>query len=462
MKRATSIGSGRIRRIDWLLLLVLNLALTPHPVAGADRALVLESIRIEGAARTGRSTVLDDLPLQEGSAVTPDQILDAVDELRRADIFAAVDFRTERGSERGRFVLVLVVEERGLDFRFGTGYHDLDGWYLIPAQLRFDNRLGRGERLRLQANVGYRIGGLELVMDDRRFAGGAGFWEAKLAGHAIDHPYFVDGVEYRHRVEQGEAGALAGWRMGRTRVQFGARFERIDPDSSAEAAQDDPFRDIERGEELAFADLPGGVASRVGESERTVLHAQFEVDSRSRRRVSFTPAAGVWGRVRAETFAGADDPSFSGVTADLRAYRAVAGGALALRLRGGAVQTDAAFYDRYHLGGLYTVRGFPSQSLSPPEGDTRFWTAAVEFRAPLAGRPDRPRVLGFVFADAGDGWQQSGAGSAGGEDAAASAGFGFRIRVPWFDSLGIDFGMPITESPVDEAFHGNAALGWNF
>jgi outer membrane protein assembly factor BamA len=141
------------------------------------------------------------------------------------------------------------------------------------------------------------------------------------------------------------------------------------------------------------------------------------------------------------------------VTADLRAYRAVAGGALALRLRGGAVQSDAAFYDRYHLGGLYTVRGFPSQSLSPPEGDTRFWTAALEFRAPLAGRSDRPRVLGFVFADAGDG---------DGKPAAASAGFGFRIRVPWFDSLGIDFGMPITESPVDEAFHANAALGWNF
>jgi outer membrane protein assembly factor BamA len=447
-----------MKRIDWMLLTVLVAA---APAGADERGLMLESIRIEGAARTARSTVLDDLPLHEGDAVTPDQVLDAVDELRRAEIFASVDFRTERGSERGRFVLVLLVEERGLDFRFGTGYHDLDGWYLIPAQLRLDNRLGRGERLRLQANVGYRIGGLELVLDDRRFAGGAGFWEVKLAGHGIDRPYFVDGVEYRHRVEQGEAGALAGWRMGRTRIQFGARFESIDPDSSAEAAQDDTFRDIERGDELVFADLPAGVAERVGESERTVLHAQFEVDSRSRRSVSFTPAAGVWGRARGETFAGADDPSFSAVTADLRAYRAAAGGALALRLRSGAVQSDAAFYDRYHLGGLYTVRGFPSQSLSPPEGDTRFWTATLEFRAPLAGRKDLPRVLGFVFADAGDGWQ-GGAGEGDGERAAASAGFGFRIRVPWFDSLGIDFGIPITESPVDEAFHANAALGWNF
>jgi hypothetical protein len=37
-----------------------------------------------------------------------------------------------------------------------------------------------------------------------------------------------------------------------------------------------------------------------------------------------------------------------------------------------------------------------------------------------------------------------------------------RLRVPWFDSVGIDFGLPIGPSPVRESFHANAALGWNF
>lgn len=452
-------GPGRRPAVPLLArLLAAALLLAALPVSARDLPLVLESVELEGAERTSRETVLRYLSLREGEAVTPEELLEAVDELREAELFASVDFRTERGSERGRFRLRLLVEEKGTEFRLGTGYRDLDGWYLIPAQLRFDNRLGRGERARLQVNLGYRTAGLEAVLDDRRAGDGALFWGAKLAGYGIDRPYFLDGVEYRHHVERGEVGAHLGRRFPGVTLEVGARFERIDADSVSEAAERDDFRDVDLGDELPFGSLPPEIADGVGETERTVLHAELVHDSRARRRIASTPVAGVWGRVRGEALVreGAEVGSFA---ADLRLYRRFLGGAFALRLRGGAIGEAAAFYDRFHLGGLYTVRGFPSQSLSPPGGDTRFWTSALEFRAPLAGPPARPRLLGFVFVDAGDGWRGDDFDAA---ETSASAGWGFRLRVPWIDSLGADFGMPITDSPVGESFHGNVALGWNF
>jgi outer membrane protein assembly factor BamA len=175
--------------------------------------------------------------------------------------------------------------------------------------------------------------------------------------------------------------------------------------------------------------------------------------------VAGTPASGWWGHVRGEGFLREDGDDFGAVIADLRAYRAVRRGAFALRLRGGLVDESAGFYDRFHLGGLYTVRGYPSQSLSPAGGDTRFWTAALELRAPLTGPRADPRLLGVLFADCGDSWRD---GDADKVDLNASVGWGLRLRVPWFDSVGLDFGLPIDSSPVRESFHANAALGWNF
>ncbi|NNE42674.1 MAG: BamA/TamA family outer membrane protein [Gemmatimonadetes bacterium] len=443
-------------------LAAFGLTAGPAPAAAQapERPLVLETIELEGATRTHRATALHAFPLREGDEVTPTQILDAVAALRDAELFSSVDFRTSRGTERGRFVLHLIVVESGVELRFGTGYRDLDGWYLIPAQLRLDNRLGRGERFRLQAKLGYRTSGVEFIADDPQFGDGRNAWELMFAGYGVDQPYFLDGVEYRHSLGRGSLGFRVSRDLGPARVGVGWTFEVVDPDSSARAFEDDPFRGISRGERLEFADLPSPVASVVGERRRSVFHAQVVHDSRARRLRASTPVSGVWGKLRTASHLYEDGfTSHGAVTVDLRAYRATVGGALALRLRGGAVGDAAPFYDRFHLGGLYTIRGYPTQSLSPPEGDTRFWTASVEYRAPLVGRPDRPRLLGFLFLDVGDGWER---GNHDANETAAAVGWGLRLTVPWIDSLGADFGIPVGPSSVDEAFHANAAIGWNF
>jgi outer membrane protein assembly factor BamA len=430
------------------------------------RTFVLESIRIEGNTRTPAALVRRRLGLAEGAPVDPDAILDAIDALRAADLFAAVDFRTAPGTERGRVALVVLVVEKRVEFQFGTGYRDLDGWYLIPAELRFDNRLGRGEQLRLTSKLGYRIAGIALSFREPHGGkDGRLFWGLDAGGSGVEQVYFVDGVEYSHHLGRGHLGGYAGIRLGASwTAEAGARGETVDADSVPEARQADEVRDIQRGDPLPFDDLPAPIRASVGERKGQVLHAAIARDTRSPVLVAGTPSRGSWGRLRAEALL-RDGARTTSVTADLRAYRRVAEVALAMRLRGGVVGEDAAFYDRFHLGGLYTVRGVPSQSLSPPEGHTRFWTASLEVRGPLAGRPDRPRLAGLLFVDAGQGGGPAGAGigdGAGADEVSASAGFGLRVRVPWVEWFGLDAGIPLTESPVGESFHVNGALGWNF
>lgn len=423
------------------------------------RLLTLESIVIQGNSRTSDSLVLENFPIEVGAAIEAVDLLDAVAALRASELFASVDFLTAPGSERGRVRLELDVTEKGLEFRFGTGYRDLDGWYLIPAQLRADNRFGHGEQIRLQARIGYHVSGVELVVRQQARPSRRTDWGLSLAGEALDRPYFLDGIEYRQAVSRGSLGAYAGYRLASSwRIEAGASIQSIEVDPVPIAREDDPVRGVSRGDALPYDELPADVAADLDDAERTIVHGVLEYDTRSDREVASTPSAGMWGRVRSELFLrrGAD---FGSVTADLRAYRAVLGGVAVFRARGGGIAPPAAFYDRFHLGGLYTIRGVPSQSLSRPGGDTRFWSSSLEFRAPLVGRRDDPRLGGVLFVDAGDAWIGRDATF---DDVTVTAGWGFRIRVPWIRSVGMDVGFPLTDSPVGESFHANAALGWNF
>lgn len=443
--------------------LALALALATAAPAGADpfeRRFVLEEVVVHGNDRTPVAVVERALGLAVGEPVAPDRILAAVDALREAELFDDVSFHTERGTERGRVRLVLEVKEKGVELRFGTGYLDLDGWYVVPAQIRADNRLGRGERTRLSLKIGYRLVGADLVFEEER-AGPSGrtFWGASLGGYGLQRHYFLEGVEYQHALSRAWIGAHLGRRLSRTwKLEAGARFETMDADSLPKAAADDELRGVDRGDEPDFEDLPPAVAAAAGERRGQVVHLALSFDGRARERVASTPVGGVWGRVLTEGIF-RESAEAARLTADLRAYRAALGGAFALRVRGGLVGDDTAFYDRFHVGGLYTVRGYPSQSLSEASGDTRFWSASLEFRGPLLGRRDRPTVMGALFADAGQGWTE---GTPAAADISSSVGFGFRVRVPWLDSLGFDFATPLGPLSFGESFHANGALGWNF
>ena len=430
-------------------------------LADEDRApsLVLDTIQTDGNHRTRDATILFYLPLRVGDHVDQEIILDAVAELRRSDLFARVDFYTRPARERGHIVLVLEVEEKGAEFRLGTGNTDLDGWYLIPAAVALDNRLGRGERFDLQWKIGFRYTGFFLNFAEPRFGDGRSFWGARASAYGSDRIYFIDKVEYSHNVSNVGVGAHLGRRLSSTwSAAFGVRVEQVDADSSATVYTTNSAEFAERGDRLDFDELPPDIAAAAGKRSRSILRLDFRLDTRSGALAAGSPADGLWGRLLLGGYLQGDD-SFGSVTFDLRKFHRLWSGSLAVRFRASSVGGGAAFYDRLYLGGLYTVRGFPSQSLTRPEGDLWLWNTSLEYRAPLIGDRSLPRLAGLLFLDVGDSGSDSDPAL---RDLSMGAGWGLRLRFWWIGWLGLDVGIPLSHSPVDEAFHVNASIGWTF
>ncbi len=440
--------------------LCLALLCWASSVVAADGGLTLQAIEVHGNGRTSSAVVERQLGLHPGQPVDGALLTDAVEDLRRRELFTNVAFHTRPGDQRGAVVLVLDVVERGPDLRFGTGRSDLDGWYLIPVELSLDNALGRGEEAAVQVRLGYRHVGLvahyrEGAAPDDRWR-----WGVDLSSLSTDRVYFDGGVEYAHRVERQALGLMLGRRLGRDwSFETALRIEGAEADSTGEVWHDDETAGVAKGDEVAFADLPATVAAGVGRRERTVLRADLVLDTRTGLRAG-TAARGVWGRLRLQRTAEHDGGGgFDAATADLRLYRPLGGGVLAGRTLLATVGRDAPFYDRLYLGGLYAVRGVPSQSLSAPGGGTWSWLASLEYRAALVGGATGRGLAGALFVDAGRG---GGPGAAVAGDMAASIGWGLRWHLMTDVRLGFDVAAPLTGAPADESWHAHAALGWTF
>ena len=131
------------------------------------------------------------------------------------------------------------------------------------------------------------------------------------------------------------------------------------------------------------------------------------------------------------------------------------------RLAGGVVSTGTPYYDRFYIGGIYSIRGFAELSLSNPGGDDGYWLTNIEMRWPLAGGTKRlPRVIGLVFVDAGQGYRRD--ESFDSENIEVGSGYGMRFRLPWVGTLGFDVGIPLTDGRTGDPFRFHGSIGFSF
>jgi len=422
----------------------------------ATRQLRIESVTLSGNSRTDAPVALAIAGIAAGDLADPDAILAATERLRRAGLFRQVEVRTRPGDRPGQVRVVFEVEENRPHLRFGLGYEDYSGWYLIPIQLNLDNLSGRGEAFDLSTRLGYRLAGL--VLSYRRpLQPSPDFWEFRLRSESKDRIYFFDQTEIKHQVGQGGVDLRWGRSLGQPlALESWLTLETATVDSTAEVYQTNRAREREQGDPLGYDELPAAIRPDLAAEHQTRLGLALVVDA---DRGAGLRRRGFWGRAGGEGVL-ANAGNFARLEGDCRLYTPMGHGALlAARARAGVVSRDAPFFERFYLGGLYTVRGYPSQALSPPEGNLRFATLSAELRASWIGPPENPRLAGLLFADAGVGWS-SGAPSL--DDCAAGAGYGIRLRLPWIGHFGMDVARPLSASPVREAFHLNLSLGWTF
>jgi len=120
------------------------------------------------------------------------------------------------------------------------------------------------------------------------------------------------------------------------------------------------------------------------------------------------------------------------------------------------------FYDRYYLGGLYSLRGFKYRNVSPretpsaiypdlvnePIGGDSYWFSSVEYSIPLLEKDNGPSVRFALFYDVGSVGENTYSFSGNFND---DYGLGLRLDIPHLGPLRLDYGIPITHDQYNGA-----------
>ncbi|MDA0747581.1 MAG: BamA/TamA family outer membrane protein, partial [bacterium] len=112
-------------------ILVLGLvACWAAPVPATDgTGYVIERIEVRGNEKTKPEYILRSLPLHTGDRITPDRISASRESLYRTRLFRTVHVASKPGTEQGKAVLVVFVDEKRFgDVGVSFEYTELDGF----------------------------------------------------------------------------------------------------------------------------------------------------------------------------------------------------------------------------------------------------------------------------------------------------------------------------------------------
>ncbi len=418
-------------------LLACLLSYLPGPTTAfsqplAQRRLILEGYEFEGLTKTSPNIILQYLSLKPGDVLTPELLDDDRQRLDRINFFTKVDLSTRPGSEKGRVVVVIEVEERKWPyFQFEGGHSDLSGWYIAPVGFRFDNAFGHGSRFGIRLLIGDDMGKVSLFYRNRLFRNRA-FIDMELHGGAEVFRQFIGDDELQLGVGLGGLKVKLGGTQGFLKHLFlQYRATTFEPDEFA--------RD-ENGDKRT--NLPLAITDDFGKNETTALALGLHADTRDN---PLFPLKGFWGALVAESVTtgleGRDD--YPRLTFDARLFHEVMRRrVVAVHIKGGYTTRDAPFYERFYLGGANSVRGYPNRRLTPIGWGSKFVMTNAEFRFPLTDK-DFPnhKTSGVFFFDAGGIWQSGETPRL--RDFFSSVGFGVRVRLPVIGVTRFDLAVPL-------------------
>lgn len=419
----------------WLFVFPPQSALGQTP--DSTRQLILEKIEIVGNAKTKPDVILQQLTVHRGDVITPEVIAENARRLDRTNFFKDVEFYTRPGAETGKLVLVIEVKERRWPYyQFEGGFSDLNGWFFVPASLRFDNFSGDGELIGLRWVLGDHVS--KLALGYRR----------TIDAVSLDIELFTGSQQFIHyfgadRREQdvGFGGArfeLRGRKGWLKHFFYAYRIGSYNPED--------------------FSDFP----LELSLAQQQIGAIALGVTSDTRDNAIY-PLNGFWGAFTGEIANRqfGSDRAFGKVTLDARFYKQVLRHhVLAMHFKGGYAGANTPFYERFYLGGANSLRGYDDRRLTPIGWGTKHFLASTEFRFPLSSKnfPNH-KSSGVVFFDAGGVWSPGQDPKL--DDIFTAAGFGFRVRLPVLGTTRFDFSFPLNN--VDNSdFKFTVSLGQTF
>jgi outer membrane protein insertion porin family len=376
-----------------------------------------ERIQVTGNTKTRDKVVRRELRVAEGELYSATGLNRSRDRLRRTGYFKEVDFTTNRGSTDEKINLDVKVEEAPTGaISFGIGYSSIEN-VVGSASISDRNLFGRGYNGALKFRLGAETRDVRLSFTNPYFLGypfSAGF-DLYNENREFDfYSYNIVGGDLRFGKELTE--------FIRTDLMY--KLERID------------VRDV-------TSDASRFIREQEGRKTTSAFSLGFTMDMRddffapsrgARHTLSITNAGGILG----------GDNYFVKAVGETSWYFPMPlKTVLNLRGKAGIIEPyggrEAPIYERFFVGGLYSVRGFEYGQAGPvdenrePIGAEKMVVLTSELIFPLARELG---LRGAVFWDVGKGFDKFS------EVTPLRTGVGVGIR--WFSPFGpihIDIGF---------------------
>jgi len=420
----------------------------------------VEKIEIRGNLKTKDKVIRRELAISPGEVFDMVRVEVSKQRLENLQYFDKVDPRPEPTDPpiAGRKNLVINVEEQNTGkLTFGAGFSSVDSLvgYAELTQGNFDlfnppYFTGAGQKFRLFMQLGterqdFRLSFIEPWFLNRKLAFGVDLYHDKYdfqspndiynetrtgmklsLTRALGSDFLIGSVSYT--IEQVGIDLNSGWHD----VQYMPSFPFYLPANVPQAILD------ETGDNF-YQRFGASLAYDTRNSVQLPNHGQ-----RSELTGEFSTGDKTYFKIEAKT-----DWFFPGF---FKGHVLEVGGraGIADSLSGG----DVPFYDRYYLGGLYSLRGFKYRSIAPrdpeygknpfmvnePIGGDSYWFGSLEYSIPILEKENGVGVRFACFYDVG----VVGAGpydfSGNFDD---NWGLGLRLNIPHLGPLRLDYGVPI-------------------
>jgi outer membrane protein insertion porin family len=420
------------------------------------RKVYIERIDVSGNIKTRDKVVRRQLRIYEGELYSGTGIETSQRRVNQLGFFEKVEISESKGSGPDRIVLNIQVKERSTGaFQIGAGFSSMEN-FIATAQVSQENLFGRGQTLALMAQLSSLRQYFSLNFVDSYFLDTNWYFAFSVYNMQLDYFTFL---------RKATGGTLTwgyeifdDWRLSITYT-----LEQVDISTGRS-----------EGEGLRLKNLEAdGITSSV---QLTLMW-----DTRDNR---LFPTNGHMFQLSVEhaspfTLSENDFTRYSGVA---RWYFPLfLGIVLKTNLSVGYIMSSSdqgiPIFERYMIGGIYTVRGYEPRSLGPSllapsngwdpgsylrtinQGGNKQLIGNLELEFPILPQAN---IRGVLFLDAGNAYQEgefffaerSNPDTRRTETWAGlywSTGFGFR----WFSPIGplrFEWGFPLTPRPGDKGY----------
>jgi outer membrane protein insertion porin family len=416
----------------------------------------VQKIEIRGNLKTKDKVIRRELAISPGEVLDMVRVKISKQRLEGLDFFDKVDLRPEPidPPTPGEKNLIVNVEEKNTgNFTIGAGFSSIDQLvgYAEVSQENFDLMhppyfTGGGQKIRLRVQLGtvrqdYELSFVEPWFLDRKLSLGIDLYRHELDFESPNSIY-----------DESRTGA----RISLTRA-LGSDFLIGSASYTVEqvgiSLNNNWHGNLPNGK---TRNVPLAILNEVGDQFYQRIGGSLAYDTRNSVQL---PNHGQRSELSGEFSAG--DKTFYKLELTSSWYFPgfAKGHVIEIGGRAGAANSfgsgDVPFYDRFYLGGLYSLRGFQYRNVAPREpfnanapgvpnepigGDT-YWFGSLEYSIPIFEQDNGVGLRFALFYDIGAVNAASYSFSGSFDD---NWGIGIRLNIPHLGPLRLDYGIPIT------------------